>query len=107
MTDSHALDLNARNAADIEAWHNFMDVQTPLTIELGSATLTVRKILELELQSIIQLQRSTAEGVDVVASGLHIARGEIIMIEDRMGVRVNEVNMTHRGPAETGPRRTH
>jgi flagellar motor switch protein FliN len=45
----------------------------------------------LEQNSIIQLSRSTGEGVDLLAGERRIARGEIIMIEDRTGVRINEV----------------
>jgi len=96
MTESNSPELRQMNEADIEAWSDFMDLQVPLTIELGRTRLTARSILELEMQSIIQLQRSTADGVDVVASGLHIARGEIITIEDRTGVRINEIIMSDR-----------
>jgi len=96
MSDSQIVDINALNAADIEAWRNFLDLQVLLVVELGRTKMKVQAILNLELNSIIQLQRSTAEGVDVLASGLYIARGEIITIEDRTGVRINEVIMSKR-----------
>jgi flagellar motor switch protein FliN/FliY len=98
MTNTDSENLRAQNAADIDALRKFTDLQVPLTLELGRTELSVRAILELELHSIIQLQRSTAEGVDVVAGGYYIARGEIIMIEDRTGVRINEVVMSKRAP---------
>ena len=60
-------------------------------LELGRTKLTAREILALEQNSIIKLQRSTGEGVDMLAGGHRVARGEIIMIEDRTGVRINEV----------------
>jgi flagellar motor switch protein FliN/FliY len=84
-------DLRAANAAEIESLRHFLDLQAPLAIELGRTRLTVQALLELHEHSIIQLQRSTAEFVDVVASGQQIARGDIIMIEDRTGVRIHEV----------------
>ena len=96
MTNADSHDLRAENAADIAALRNFHDLPVPLTLELGRTELTVQALLELELQSIIQLQRSTAEGVDVVAGGHYIARGEIIMIEYRTGVRINEVVTSNR-----------
>lgn len=96
MSDSHTANLNALNAADIDAWRNFLDLQVLLVVELGRTKMSMRDVLNLELNSIIQLQRSTAEGVDVLASGLYIARGEIITIEDRTGVRINEVIMSKR-----------
>lgn len=79
------------NEALIATWRDFLDLPVPLAVELGRTKLKARAILELELNSIIQLSRSTGEGVDVLASHHPVARGEIVMIEDRTGVRINEV----------------
>ena len=54
--------------------------------------MKIREILELEDSSIIKLSRSTGEGVDVRADNQTLVRGEIIVIEDRAGVRINEIN---------------
>jgi flagellar motor switch protein FliN/FliY len=89
ITDIDA--LRAANEADIQAWADFLDLTVQLAVELGRTKLTAREILALEQNSIIQLPRSTGEGVDLLAGGSRIARGEIIMIEDRTGVRINEV----------------
>jgi flagellar motor switch protein FliN/FliY len=83
--------LCAANQADLEAWRHYLDLPVTLAVELGRTRLTARAILGLELNSIIQLPRSTGEGVDVLAGDRVIARGEIIMIEDRTGVRINQV----------------
>ena len=85
--------LRQTNEADILTWNDFLDLTVQLAVELGRTKLTAREILALEANSIIQLQRSTGEGVDLLAGGSRIARGEIIMIEDRTGVRINEVIM--------------
>lgn len=84
-------DLRAANEAEIESWRFFHDLPVPLAVELGRTKLTARALLELEANSIIQLSRSTGEGVDVVTDNRRLARGEIIMIEDRTGIRINEV----------------
>lgn len=84
-------ELRAANEADVAAWRDFLDLSVPLAIELGRTKLTVREILEMESHSIIQLSRSTGEGVDLLADNRPLARGEIIMIEDRTGIRINEV----------------
>ncbi|HYJ47383.1 MAG TPA: FliM/FliN family flagellar motor switch protein, partial [Pyrinomonadaceae bacterium] len=57
--------LRTSNQASIEAWRDFLDLSVPLVIELGHTRLKVREILELEALGIIQLSRSTGEGVDV------------------------------------------
>jgi flagellar motor switch protein FliN len=84
-------ELRRMNEAEIRSWRDFVDLSVQLAIELGRTTLTAREILDLEQNSIIQLSRSTGEGVDMLAGDKRIARGEIIMIEDRTGVRINEI----------------
>jgi flagellar motor switch protein FliN len=81
----------AETEAIIESWRDHLDLPVPLSVELGRTVLSAREVLDLDVNSIIQLQRSTGEGVDVFARDRLIARGEIIMIEDRTGVRVNEI----------------
>lgn len=75
----------------IESWRAVLDVPIALSVELGRTRLSIREILDLKENSIIQLSRSTGEGVDVRADNNPLLRGEIIVIEDRAGVRVNEL----------------
>jgi flagellar motor switch protein FliN/FliY len=84
--------LRAANNATIEAWRNHLDLVLHVAVELGRTTLTTAQVLELDHNSIVQLPRSTGEGVDVLADGRLLARGEIVMIEDRTGIRINELN---------------
>ena len=83
--------LRSTNERDIQEWRNYLDLNVQLAVELGRTRLTAREVLALEENSLIKLPRSTGEGADVLAGGLRIARGEIIMIEDRTGVRINEI----------------
>ena len=91
MTINETNTLRSLNEADLHLWHDFLDLSVQLAVELGRTKLTAREILALERNSIIQLPRSTGEGVDMLAGGDRIARGEVVMIEDRTGVRINEV----------------
>ncbi|MET0753081.1 MAG: FliM/FliN family flagellar motor switch protein [Pyrinomonadaceae bacterium] len=75
----------------IESWRNVLDVPVTLDVELGRTRLKVSEILDLKENSVIQLSRSTGEGVDVRADNQPLVRGEIIVIEDRAGVRVSEI----------------
>lgn len=51
----------------------------------------MQEILDLEEGSVVQLPRSTGEGVVVLADDRTLVRGEIIVIEDRAGVRITEI----------------
>lgn len=75
----------------VESWSGFLDINVPLSVELGRVRLRVREILELKSDSIIKLSRSTGEGVDIRASREPLLRGEIVVIEDHAGVRINEI----------------
>ena len=86
----------AENEAVIDSWRDFLDLPVPLSVELGRTVIATRAVLELDVNSIIQLPRSTGEGVDLLAGDRLVARGEIIMIEDRTGVRVNEIKTRER-----------
>jgi flagellar motor switch protein FliN/FliY len=83
--------IHAANQATIGEWKSFLDLLVPLSIELGRTKLTAREILNLEETAVIQLMRSTGEGVDILSDNARLARGEILMIEDRTGIRINEV----------------
>ena len=83
--------MQKENEKTIESWRDFLDLRVPLSIELGRTQIKIREILDLKPSSIIKLERSTGEGVDVRAGDESLLRGEIIVIEDRAGVRVGEI----------------
>lgn len=83
--------MKNENEEIIASWRNFLDLPLELSVELGRTRLKIREILELEPASIIKLSRSTGEGVDIRADDKSLLRGEIIVLEDRAGVRISEI----------------
>lgn len=83
--------MRQTNEEIIQSWRNFIDLRLPLSVELGQANLKIREILDLKPLSVIKLSRSTGEGVDVRVDDKPLLRGEVIVIEDRAGVRVSEI----------------
>ena len=78
-----------------------MQVPLQLTAELGARRMALADILKIGTGSIVELDRSTSDPVDVLAAGTLIGRGEIVAIGDRFGVRVTELaGRTTRPPAE-------
>ena len=75
----------------IQSWRDVLDVPIAVDVELGRTTLRMQEILDLEEGSVVQLPRSTGEGVVVLADDRTLVRGEIIVIEDRAGVRITEI----------------
>lgn len=71
---------------------NFLlDVRLAVSVEVGRVNLPVRQVMELQPGSVVELQRSAAEPVEIFANGRCIGRGEIVVVGDHFGVRVTEL----------------
>jgi flagellar motor switch protein FliN/FliY len=68
-----------------------LDVPVSLTIELGGCQLPMRDVLQLNIGSVVQLDKPADAPVELSVNGKLIARGEVVVIEDRFGVKITEV----------------
>jgi flagellar motor switch protein FliN/FliY len=75
------------------------DVPLKLSVEIGQTTMTVREILALTTGSSVEFTKVVGEPMDITISGRLMARGEIVVVNERYGVRISEVTR----PDETGP----
>lgn len=75
------------------------DVPLRLSVEIGQTTMTVREILALTTGSTVEFTKVVGEPMDITISGRLMARGEIVVVNERYGVRISEVTR----PDETGP----
>ena len=69
----------------------FFDLPVHVTVELARKRLKVREILNLQVDSIIQMEQSAGENVDLRLNGVAVGNGEIVVIEDAMGLRVTDL----------------
>lgn len=83
--------MKTENEKILASWADFLELPLQLSVELGGAKLKIREILDLRPDSIIKLSRSTGEGVDIRSDNKPLLRGEIVVIEDRAGVRISEI----------------
>lgn len=92
----------------IEGFDRVQDIPLEITVELGRTRLLIRDILELGIGSIVELEKMAGEPVDLLANGLLIARGEVVVIEDNFGVRITEIiTAVERNEAAKGEQRAH
>ena len=68
-----------------------LDVPVSLTIELGGCQLPMREVLQLNIGSVVQLDKPADAPVELSVNGKLIARGEVVVIEDRYGFKITEV----------------
>ena len=74
------------------------DVPLKLSAEIGQSTLAVRDILALSVGKVVEFTKVVGEPMDITISGRLMARGEIVVVNERYGVRISEVTR----PDETG-----
>ena len=82
----------ARGAAD-EARNLdlLLDVRVPISVEVGSAKLSLHEILDLVPGRVVRLDKRADEPVDLFVHGKLIARGEVVMVDDCYGLRITKI----------------
>ncbi len=68
-----------------------MDVPLRVTVEIGTAQMLVGEVLQLGRGSVVELDRMAGEPADVLVNGRAVARGEITLVDDRLAVRILDV----------------
>lgn len=68
-----------------------LDVELPVTILLGTGSLTVKRCLSLQLNSILKLEQSAGEDLVIAVNGIRLARGEVMIVEDTTAVRITHI----------------
>lgn len=62
-----------------------------VTVELGHTRMMVRDLLGLRVGSIIELDRQVGSNVDILVNGTLLAKGEVVVVDDEMGVRITDI----------------
>jgi flagellar motor switch protein FliN/FliY len=69
----------------------FLDVEVPVCVSFGSTFLAIQDVLKLNSGSIIELNRSISQPVDLIVNNCVIARAEVVVVEGNYGVRIKEI----------------
>lgn len=68
-----------------------MEIPVTLSVELGQTRLTIRELLDLSQGSIIELDGLAGEPMDIQINGYLIAQGEVVVVDDRYGIRITDI----------------
>ncbi|MBT3552834.1 MAG: flagellar motor switch protein FliN [Rhodospirillaceae bacterium] len=82
-----------RNAQDLEAVY---DIPVQVSAVLGKSTLEVQKLLKLGRGAVVELDRKVGEAIDIYVNNRLVARGEVVVLEDRLGITMTEIIKTDR-----------
>ncbi len=68
-----------------------LDVAVTLALEVGRTRMPVRDLLQLAPGAIVELDRLAGEPLDVLVNGVRIARGEVVVVNEKFGIRLTDV----------------
>ena len=94
MTDQMTTDEAASGGVErprtrtMDLLHN---VEMSITVELGRTRMQLRDVLALVPGAVVELDRTISSPVDVLINGTLLARGEVVVVDDDLGVRITEV----------------
>jgi flagellar motor switch protein FliN len=68
-----------------------MDIPVQLTVELGRTKMPIKNLLQLAQGSVVELTTMAGEPMDVLINGFLIAQGEVVVVNDRLGIRLTDI----------------
>lgn len=83
----------SRTAADLEA---VFDIPVHVSAVLGKSRMQVSQLLKLGRGAVVELDRKVGEAIDIYVNNRLVARGEVVVVEDRLGVTMTEIIKTDR-----------
>lgn len=86
--DLAAPPVNSGTANDIDF---ILDIPVMLTVELGRTKIAIKNLLQLAQGSVVELDGLAGEPMDVLVNGCLIAQGEVVVVNDKFGVRLTDI----------------
>ena len=86
--DAGAVGGGAGGNPDLEV---VLDIPVKISMEVGSTQISIRNLLQLNQGSVIELERLAGEPLDVMVNGTLIAHGEVVVVNEKFGLRVTDV----------------
>lgn len=87
-SDTHTAPVTPKSAADLE---QVFDVPVTVSAVLGQARMPIGDLLRLAPGAVLELDRKVGEAVDILVNNRLVARGEVVLVEERLGVTMTEI----------------
>jgi flagellar motor switch protein FliN/FliY len=87
-SDSVAASTGGSDTPNLEA---IMNIPVTVSMEIGRTKISIRNLLQLNQGSVVELDRLAGEPLDVLANGTLIAHGEVVVINEKFGIRLTDV----------------
>ena len=79
------------NSAAVNNLRVLENIEVKLTVEVGNTEIKIKDLLRLNEGSVVELDRLAGDPLDILANGTRIAKGEVVMVGEKFGIRFTEV----------------
>lgn len=80
-----------KNPEDDQKLDAILDIPVTISMEVGRTNISIRNLLQLNQGSVVELERLAGESLDVLVNGTLIAHGEVVVVNDKFGIRLTDV----------------
>ena len=91
MATENAVEQGETPQASAQNLRMLENIEVKLTVEVGGTRISIRDILKLNEGSVIELDRMAGEHLDILVNGTLLAKGEIVLIGESLGIRFTEI----------------
>lgn len=84
-------DSGAKASGNLQDFDMILDIPVQLTVELGRTKISIRNLLQLAHGSVVELDGLAGEPMDVMVNGTLIAQGEVVVVNDKFGIRLTDI----------------
>jgi len=88
LSGSDATDLSNEEKRKLDT---ILDIPVTISMEVGRSKISIRNLLQLNQGSVVELDRVAGEPLDVLVNGTLIAHGEVVVVNDKFGIRLTDV----------------
>lgn len=81
----------ADKASTLQDFDMILDIPVTMTVELGRTKISIRNLLQLAHGSVVELEGMAGEPMDVLVNGTLIAQGEVVVVNDKFGIRLTDI----------------
>jgi len=87
----NAVKQDSTSALDAPNFEVILDIPVTISMEVGNTEISIRNLLQLNQGSVIELDRLAGEPLDVLVNGTLIAHGEVVVVNEKFGIRLTDV----------------
>lgn len=92
LEDLHTESVSAEGGVNMDA---ILDIPVSLSVEIGQTRISIRNLLQLSQGSVVELDRLAGEPLDVMVNNTLVASGEVVVVNEKYGIRLTDVISAH------------